>query len=230
MSMKEFAAADQGFSLISNRKLLSLYTAMLACRRLAKAASLKNGAGGKADSIHGHEAAVVGAAIDLQPQDKVIHALWPERTVENINHSVTAQGNSAAAMRALGGSVAGSITVLFSSARQSAQSAWANAIVFAVERNLPALFIQLHHPGSAAELFRIESLALKRKRYTLPAINVDGNDVVAMYRVATESITHARKGNGPCFIDCRQSIAADPLETMQDYLAGKGLDRAAFDA
>jgi len=229
-SMKQFAAADQGFSLISNRKLLALYTAMLACRRLAEAASQTNRATRSADSIHGHEAAVVGAAIDLQPHDTVAHALWPEGTMQIVNPSTALAASYAAATRsALAAAAPGKVIVLLSSARRSAQAAWTAAITLAAEHNLPALFIQMRHPKSAAESFRVDSIELKRKRYTLPSINVDGSDVVAMYRVATESITHARKGHGPSFIDCRLSIAADPLRNMQDYLVGKGLDRAAFE-
>jgi len=230
-SMKQFVAVDQGYSLISNRKLLALYTAMLACRRLAEAASPKSSPARNANSVLGHEAAVVGAAIDLQPHDTVAHALWPEGTMRVVNASATLSSSYAAAARsARAAATPGKVTVLFSSARQSAQAAWTAAITLAAEHNLPALFIQMRHPGSAAELFSVESIPLNRKRYALPWIHVDGNDVVAMYRVATESITHARKGHGPSFIDCRLSIAADPLQNMRDYLVGKGLDRAAFEA
>jgi TPP-dependent pyruvate/acetoin dehydrogenase alpha subunit len=57
---------------------------------------------------------------------------------------------------------------------------------------------------------------------------VDGNDVVAVYRVASEAIAHARKGHGPTLIDCRLSIPADPLQNMRNYLIGKGLDARAL--
>jgi TPP-dependent pyruvate/acetoin dehydrogenase alpha subunit len=227
--MKEFAAVNQGFSLISNRKLLSLYTAMLACRQLAEEASPKNRPARKAGSIHGHEAAVVGATVDLLPHDTVTHALWPESTINAVNPAVAVtSGYAAAARRILTAGVSDKITVLFSSARPGAQAAWITAITLAAEHNLPALFIQMQPPEFAVDAFRVDSIELKRKRYTLPCINVDGNDVVAMYRVATESITHARKGHGPSFIDCRLSNAADPIRNMQAYLVGKGLDPAAF--
>jgi pyruvate dehydrogenase E1 component alpha subunit len=54
---------------------------------------------------------------------------------------------------------------------------------------------------------------------------VDGNDVVAVYRVATEAIVHARKGNGPTLIECRfdRSEAHDPILKMEAYLLRKGL-------
>jgi hypothetical protein len=53
---------------------------------------------------------------------------------------------------------------------------------------------------------------------------VDGNDVVAVYRVASEAIAHARNGHGPTVIDCRLSGPGDPIENMLRYLIGKGLD------
>jgi pyruvate dehydrogenase E1 component alpha subunit len=57
----------------------------------------------------------------------------------------------------------------------------------------------------------------------LPSISVDGNDVVAVYRVATEAIAHARKGHGPTLIDCQLVNPGDPLQNMKKYLMRKGL-------
>ena len=58
------SAADNGvFSLISNEKLLALYAGLLTCRQ--------QGTNGKSASICGHEAALVGATIDLGPGDAV---------------------------------------------------------------------------------------------------------------------------------------------------------------
>ena len=59
-------------------------------------------------------------------------------------------------------------------------------------------------------------------------IPVDGADVVAVYRVATESISHARRGNGPTLIDCLPYCIEgepkdDPLRKMEVYLSHKGL-------
>lgn len=41
------------------------------------------------------------------------------------------------------------------------------------------------------------------KRHGFRGIVVDGNDVVAVYRVAQESIHHARLGTGPTLIECK---------------------------
>jgi pyruvate dehydrogenase E1 component alpha subunit len=79
----------------------------------------------------------------------------------------------------------------------------------------------------------------------VPTVVVDGNDVVAVYRVATEAITHARKGSGPTVIECvsfrhdgsatlrsgklrsldqRHGLrSVDPILIMESYLTRKGL-------
>ena len=54
--------------------------------------------------------------------------------------------------------------------------------------------------------------------FQVPGITVDGNDVVAVYRVAEESVRRAREGHGPTLIDCKIDPARDPLAFMEDYL------------
>jgi TPP-dependent pyruvate/acetoin dehydrogenase alpha subunit len=58
-------------------------------------------------------------------------------------------------------------------------------------------------------------------------MTVDACDVVAVYRVASESIAHARQGFGPTFIECQQWDGPDatrnPLLNMEKYLDRKGL-------
>lgn len=72
-----------------------------------------------------------------------------------------------------------------------------------------------------------------------PSIPVDGNDVVAVFRVTQEAIRRAREGHGPAVIECITSratkeqragkdeitryIAQDPLIFMEQYLRRKNL-------
>lgn len=73
-----------------------------------------------------------------------------------------------------------------------------------------------------------------------PNIPVDGNDVVAVFRVTQEAIRRAREGHGPAVIECITSranttdqrsgkdettpyIAQDPLIFMEQYLRRKNL-------
>jgi TPP-dependent pyruvate/acetoin dehydrogenase alpha subunit len=65
-------------------------------------------------------------------------------------------------------------------------------------------------------------------------MTVDACDVVAVYRVASESIAHARQGFGPTLIECRQWDGPDatrsPIMNMEKYLDRKGLFNKATKA
>jgi TPP-dependent pyruvate/acetoin dehydrogenase alpha subunit len=62
---------------------------------------------------------------------------------------------------------------------------------------------------------------------------VDQDDVVAVYRVASEALAHARRGNGPTLVDSKPwrlkdgdrktGRSSDSISKMELYLEGKGL-------
>jgi TPP-dependent pyruvate/acetoin dehydrogenase alpha subunit len=227
-TMTEFASANEGFSLVSNQKLVSLYTAMLACRRIAenyRGRPTKRALSRAAGFIRGHEAAAVGAAIDLLASDTVAPAATTDLALQAINPSVAlAPSLSVAARLALKAKNSAGITLLFSNESRSSQSSWLRALTLAADHNLAVLFVSLNRAETAEEAAAIESVRTGRNVYAVPSIRVDGNDVVAVYRVASEAITHARKGHGPTLIDCRLSETGDPIENMKRYLIGKGTD------
>jgi len=217
-SKNSTAPAGESFSLIPHTKLLALYSAMTQSRAIAEQARAqlpKQRVPKSLDSILGHEAAIVGTALDLKAQDTLVPTLWPDASLKAINSTAAIAPSIPAAIRsAIAQKDNQRITLLFSSAKASAQPAWHKALTVAAENRLPILFLSLNHASSP-------SLSLKPE--LLPVITVDGNDVVAVYRVATESMTYARKGRGPTLIDCSLSIPGDPLENMAQYLALKGL-------
>ena len=49
---------------------------------------------------------------------------------------------------------------------------------------------------------RSETLAQKALAYGMPGIQVDGNDVLAVYAAASEAVERARSGGGPTLIEC----------------------------
>lgn len=65
----------------------------------------------------------------------------------------------------------------------------------------------------------------------MPHITVDGNDVIASYRVAHEAIDRARRGRGPSLIECmgyrvqgkRSAKHLDPVANLESYLRARGL-------
>jgi pyruvate dehydrogenase E1 component alpha subunit len=47
-----------------------------------------------------------------------------------------------------------------------------------------------------------ETLAQKALGYGIPGIQVDGNDILAVYAAAKEAVDRARSGGGPTMIEC----------------------------
>jgi pyruvate dehydrogenase E1 component alpha subunit len=242
-------AGKPGFSIISNEKLLQLYAAMVKCRALEErvqilfSRSKLNGKG----SVVSREAVAVGVALDLLPEDTVAaspgdlvvnficnvfqgkpldklfarlfaRAARPSPTAQFKLAAVAAQANKAAKN--------GKISVAFSS---NGSGFSPEALKVAGDRQLPILFVrQTRLPVEPLRSNKQTGAAeIAASIFNIPIIPVDSSDVVAVYRVATEAITHARKGNGPTLIDCifEPSEAHDPLLKMETYLTRKGLFR-----
>jgi TPP-dependent pyruvate/acetoin dehydrogenase alpha subunit len=236
-------AGKSGFSIISNEKLLQLYAAMVKCRALEERVQIlfpRSKLTGKRGAVS-QEAVAVGVALDLLPEDTVaaspgnliVNLIWNEIQGEPLDKlfarlnaratrpspaaqfklaTVAAQANKAAKN--------GKIALAFSS---NGSGFSPEALKAAGDRQLPIFFVrQTRLPAKPP---RGKKQAGATEISGIPVIPVDGNDVVAVYRVATEAITHARKGNGPTLIDCifEPSEARDPLLRTESYLTRKGL-------
>jgi len=238
VNLTEFATANEGFSLISNAKLVALYTAMVACRKKAENAHRRNGrpAIGSAVPVMGFEAAIVAATIDLGAKDKVAPAIWPNGVLKVINPAVRHVATPEAAIRAaLKATNWNNALVFFATGKRAEQAAWRNALNQAAAHRLPILFVSLLrtdgpglHPASVNGHSRIGADSTKENSHPIPSIDVDGNDVVAVYRVVSEAMTHARKGHGPTRIECHGPASEDALENMRKYLIRKGLAEDAL--
>jgi pyruvate dehydrogenase E1 component subunit alpha len=117
---------------------------------------------------------------------------------------------------------------------------WQTPVVFLCQNNGWA--ISLPRAGQT----RTQTLAQKALAFGLPGIQVDGNDVLAVYSAVQEAVERARSGNGPTLIECvtyrlavhttaddpskyrsDEEVAAwetrEPLPRFQAYLKGKQL-------
>ena len=121
------------------------------------------------------------------------------------------------------------ISVAFLDANAASSGLCREAFRVAGAQQLPILFVCQNTPANEPESHNIQTgtneFVPQDECCGFPCITVDGCDVVAIYRVATESIIHARKGNGPTLIDCRQGFGSvqDPIRNMEAYLSLKGL-------
>ncbi|HVP54561.1 MAG TPA: thiamine pyrophosphate-dependent enzyme [Candidatus Eisenbacteria bacterium] len=84
---------------------------------------------------------------------------------------------------------------------------WHEAASMASRHRLPIIFMVENcaqsHTGGASPFFADEDLRDRAEAYGMPGITVDGNDIVAVWRVTQESIHRARCGAGPTLIECR---------------------------
>jgi len=67
--------------------------------------------------------------------------------------------------------------------------------VFVIQNNQWAISVPLHQQTAS------ETLAQKAHAYGIPGIQVDGNDVFAVFAAATEAIERARRGDGPTLVE-----------------------------
>jgi pyruvate dehydrogenase E1 component alpha subunit len=240
-------AGKPGFSIISNEKLLQLYAAMVKCRALEERVQIlfpRSKLTGKRGSAN-REAVAVGVTIDLLPEDTVaaspgdlvVNFIWNEIQGEPLDKlfarlyaratrpSPTAQFKLAAvAAQANKAAKNGKISVAFSSDGSGFSD---EALKAAGDRQLPILFVRQTRLTAEPPrgIKQTGAAEIASAACGIPVIPVDGSDVVAAYRVSTEAITHARRGNGPTLIDCifEPSEARDSLLMMETYLTRKGL-------
>ena len=76
-------------------------------------------------------------------------------------------------------------------------STWVLPVVYVCENNLYAVTTPISRTTN------IENLADRAKAYGIPGVVVDGQDVLAVYKVAKESVERARTGNGPSLIEAK---------------------------
>ena len=246
---------SNGGSLISNAKLKQLYTTMLQCRLLTERARRAHNRNGSASLYAvGQEAIATGCAIDLRPEDTIAsHESVTSRIIAGLvkrvplNATVAelyANDQPSPAIEAQLSAATGlalankrekntAVVVAFTGKAVTALGTWHEALALSARRSLPMIFVVENNGRvkSAGPRSGWEDFTRKAQSYGLPGISVDGNDVVAVYRVAHESLERARLGDGPVLIEAktyRQTNQPgrsedDPLTHMEQYLAAKKL-------
>jgi pyruvate dehydrogenase E1 component alpha subunit len=230
--------------LLPHRRLKELHALMLRCQTLDRR---------KAGPAR--EALLAAAAIQLQPGD-LLFGEGIDTTVEELapppkpNASSTGKsaGEPAADLRlpkasrltlyaaaALGLRISGSDGVVIALATAgSSEAGWAAALEYAHHARLPLLLVCADatggRAGSGTSTLGWQSVSKLAKKLRLPVLSVDGDDAVAVYRVAQESVLRARVGDGPAVIwgvlspkGSKLSRSMQPIARMESYLAARGL-------
>jgi hypothetical protein len=102
---------------------------------------------------------------------------------------------------------------------------------FARDQKLPLLLVALppaRVKAGAASPYKAGKIGDLALRCGVPAIPTDADDAVAIYRVAQESIGHARIGGGPALIECipfvlpatatKRTVATDAIAVLEQYM------------
>jgi TPP-dependent pyruvate/acetoin dehydrogenase alpha subunit len=271
--------ADQPtFSLISNDKLIQLYATMVKCRMIENRLQAFAGQRKPAAGTHAHSAPVAviaGAAIDLGPEDEMtslhdqlmagfvkgspiaeLFRQFHPRTASSGKARPTPAARLKSAVKAaMAGKTnrSGNVAIVFARASVAALTSWRETLAIARRKMLPMIFVCYGDPPREPEM--VSPRAAKGAKpfqpsRGFPAFKVDANDVVAVYRVAHEAISRARKDRGPSLIECAPYCvsgfsesrptsvsgvktaeareAVDPIPIMENYLEAKGLFTAGM--
>lgn len=78
------------------------------------------------------------------------------------------------------------------------------AYVFAASSGAPVVFMCVNNQWAISEPTRVQSPTSLYRRaigFGIPAVQVDGNDVLAVTAVLRSALDHARRGDGPVFVE-----------------------------
>jgi 2-oxoisovalerate dehydrogenase E1 component len=89
-------------------------------------------------------------------------------------------------------------------------AAWGLPVIFVCENNLYATEVPF------AKATKNPSVASRAQAYGLPGVEVDGNDVVAVYQAAGEAVCRARAGGGPTLLECKTYRVRAHSEGMRE--------------
>lgn len=238
------ATKSNGSSPSNGETLRKLYAALLRCRLVQERARLFDST--EYEISLGHEAVTVGTTADLGAEDTIaasgrnLAALvargLPLTTL--LKELDSAGGFVGSITRPslpedpfnVGTGIAlahklqkkQNVVVAFCEKEIVSLDPWHEALKFAGVHKLPMLYVVKsaapNEQLSGDQPAYLEQFSFMARDYGFPGIVVDGRDVVAVWRVAQESIHRARNGAGPTLIDCRTESARDPLEHMEHYM------------
>lgn len=235
-------------SLLGPEKLKLLYTAMLRLRLLSD--RKHSGGRNRGQSPRMQEASIVGSTIDLGSHDIVVAPIGelfaglidatsaravadspgqmqavttqqPRESVATLlQHANAAERIALAAGAAFGGngSTPSRVVVVFSDDEGLLEAH--ESLQLALAHRLPVICVQ-----QASQTKKNRRRTGRKESHKILTIPVDQSDVLAVYRVASESIDKARRGVGPTIIQCVQPSreVKDPIEFLEMHLRKKNL-------
>jgi TPP-dependent pyruvate/acetoin dehydrogenase alpha subunit len=240
-------AHSTGGSLISDEKLQQLYATMLQCRMLTEYSQRlpqRTSSARLYKGSMGQEAIACGCAIDLRPEDTIVVA--PHDSIARLVKGVAIgelvkelherpARNDLALKLSMAMDVAvrnkkkktGNVVLVFADRTTARLDRWKQTMEMAGKTKLPMIFVAENNPWPGPARVQVNHAAA----YPFPVFTVDANDVVAVYRVAYESLQRVRVDPCPVLIQAlpyRLPHERDPLLHMERYLKAKKLFSARW--
>ncbi|GGG90943.1 thiamine pyrophosphate-dependent enzyme [Silvibacterium dinghuense] len=222
-------AGKNGHSLISDEKFRALYDALLEGQLLheqLRTQGLRN------DSLH-REAGPAALVLDLRKEDTLLmpspvhfaHRLKGTKLPALLQQDTTASNAEDRLADAIRAAVLhqvrgdnGIVLVFFELDQAESLARFHALFTAAVGGRLPIVFV-LESPAGFAD-----SAAFREAHREMAYITVDAHDLVAVYRVAQESIVRVRESATPALIELvTVEGLSDPAEKFHIYLQRKGL-------
>ncbi|HEY4045491.1 MAG TPA: thiamine pyrophosphate-dependent enzyme [Acidobacteriaceae bacterium] len=222
------AAQSEGGSLIRNEKLKQLYMAMLRYRLMEQRVSSPS-AGQQPRATQpgpaGCEATEIGCTIDLRSRDAIAlpNDHWLSAILQRPSlrthlggrlRSIQHVGEQAAEqLIASADRLKSTKMVVVVFADHATPFPWGRVLKRAGSQSLPFIFVERANSSFNSNGPRGRRSKLRAEDFGCPEIPVDAHDVVAVYRVAHESIQRARRGGGPTLIQCQPYLVENGTAT-----------------
>ncbi len=236
-------AKSTGGSLISDDKLQQMYARMLQCRMLTEYAQGTSSARLYQGSM-GQEAIACGCVIDLQPEDTVVvtardsiarlvKGVAISELVKELHERPSRNHLDMKLSLAMDAAVRskkkkkGNVVLVFADKATARTDSWRQTMEMAGKAKLPIIFVAENNPWPGPVRLRTNN----HLAYSFPVFTVDANDVVAVYRVAFETLERVRVDPCPVLVQAepyRLPHERDPLLHMERYLRAKKLFSARW--
>lgn len=237
--------------MISREKMIALYSAMVKYRALAsqvQAIAKQKNPAPPLTLAPGRESIMAAITADLRgvdffaaTQSTLAPVFVPASKRKNSPDVASTNGyfgkqavSSADAIKAarkLKTSKSEGIAVIFCEAHMKAAD-WRKQLQQVSREDLPLVFVRLRKQQSNKSVNAF--VTSDAYAYGVPLIAVDAHDVLAAYRVASESVARARARRGPTLIECvdfsehSAATSADPIEAMESVLSKKRILNSAL--
>lgn len=154
---------------------------------------------------------------DVKRVGKQLAAACPEEFPgSEVDRLICASG-AAMALKAAGRS---EIMLAYTGQAAIAGKHWQHLLAVLSQPGLPLVLVATAKAAAECDLEHLARKAAPRAERQVPVMRVDGGDVVALYRVAQETIGRARTGGGAAVIQA-VLLGTDPIELLGTQLVKK---------